>query len=299
MLQYLNQGFRRFGTHPITPHARLNWEFYAVLSGRCAPVLPNAPEQSLRSSALWVFAPWQVHGWRGEDGKECRVVCFHFAFAPSPLDEIVREEAYHVSQIGEQQCRRLVSLAEELRPHFEQPMRLSHLHFQKALIELTLMALEMVAREPLPELAQTRNQRVEAALVWFLEHMSASPTIEEVAENVHISASHLRRLFMLARQESPQSAFKRLRLQRAMELLSETNLKLDGVAAQCGYGSSSDFCRAFRHEFHISPGDWRQNDYRTVPGAPVRPDWLSHDSWSLKKPFASPINGSRRRRKPA
>ena len=299
MLQYLNQGYRSFGAHPIAPHPRINWEFYAVLEGRCAPVIVNLPERPLVSRTLWVFPPWAVHGWRGEPGAECRVVCFHFAFMPAPLEEMFRNQDVVSCEITEEQCRRLSAMAHELRPHFEQPTRLTHLHFQRALFELALLAAGQMDQEPLPELAQSGNSKVERAIAWFFEHMADSPTIEEVALNIHVSPSHLRRLFMLIHKESPRLTFKRLRLQRALELLSETNAKLEEIATQCGYASASDFCRAFRSEFHVSPSAWRQNDYDAVPGAALRPDWLGRNSWVLHKPFAPMVKLGRGHDKPA
>ena len=106
-------------------------------------------------------------------------------------------------------------------------------------------------------------------------------------------------MFVLIHKESPRLTFKRLRLQRALELLSETNAKLEDIATQCGYASASDFCRAFRSEFHVSPRAWRQNDYDTVPGAALRPDWLGRDAWFLHKPFGPLVNDGKGRDKPA
>ena len=210
MLQYLNQGYRSFGAHPIAPHPRINWEFYAVMEGRCAPVMVNLPEQPLVSRTLWVFPPWAVHGWRGEPGSECRIACFHFAFIPPPLEEMFRNQEVISCKITAEQCRRLSAMAHELRPHFEQPTRLTHLFFQKALFELALMAAGHLDLEPLPALAQSGNSKVERAIAWFFEHMADSPTIEEVAHNINVSPSHLRRLFVLIHKESPRLTFKRL-----------------------------------------------------------------------------------------
>jgi len=215
------------------------------------------------------------------------------------LEEMFRNQEVVSCEITEEQCRRLSAMAHELRPHFEQPTRLTHLHFQRALFELALLAAGQMDQEPLPELAQSGNSKVERAIAWFFEHMADSPTIEEVALNIHVSPSHLRRLFMLIHKESPRLTFKRLRLQRALELLSETNAKLEEIATQCGYASASDFCRAFRSEFHVSPSAWRQNDYDAVPGAALRPDWLGRNSWVLHKPFAPMVKLGRGHDKPA
>ena len=173
MLQYLNQGYRSFGAHPIAPHPRINWEFYAVMEGRCAPVMVNLPEQPLVSRTLWVFPPWAVHGWRGEPGSECRIACFHFAFIPPPLEEMFRNQEVISCKITAEQCRRLSAMAHELRPHFEQPTRLTHLFFQKALFELALMAAGHLDLEPL--LTQT------AAVSQFSSFPNFPPSLREMA----------------------------------------------------------------------------------------------------------------------
>jgi len=285
MLQYLNQGYRTFAKNPIPPHVRLNWEFYAVVEGKCAPVLSHEAELPLKSRQLWVFAPETSHGWRGEEGKDCRVFCYHFAFVPPPLDAVVRRGQFHVCDINDKEIQQLVSMGQELRRHFEHPTNLTHVRFYQCLIELTLLALKNVAEEPLPELAQTMNFKVDAALAWYVEHLMEAPTIDQVAAQMHSSASHLRKMFMLTRQESPLSAFKKVRMQRAMELLSESNIKLETIAGHCGYVAASDFCRAFRNEFGISPSDWRRNNYGSISNAQVKPNWLGNDAWDLKKPF--------------
>jgi AraC family transcriptional regulator len=289
MLQYLTFGDRRFGIHPMPPHTRLNWEFYAVIKGKCAPVLPAGPDLNLRERQLWVFPPETPHGWKGEQRAECQIVCFHFAFVPSPLRELAQARRFQECPVNENQVARLTVMAQELRPHFEQPTSFSHIIFERALLELTFMALANVKEEPLPELTQTMGHKVNVAIAWYMEHLSEAPRIEDVACKLHISPSNLRQIFMLTLHESPQSAFKRLRLHRAMELMSESNLKLEAVAEQCGYSNASDFSRAFSREFKISPRTWRENDYRSIPGAlSVRP-WLGAEAWTPKKPFSAPV----------
>jgi len=289
MLQYLTFGDRQFGRHPMPPHSRLNWEFYAVIKGRCAPLFPAGPDLSLQERQLWVFPPETIHGWKGDPRAECAVVCFHFAFVPSPLRELAQARRYQQCDLNEAQASRLLSLAQELRPHFEQPTNMSHLIFQRALLELTLLALSNVKEEPLPELSQTMGHKVDAAIAWYLEHLAEAPGVDEVARKLHVSVSNLRHIFMLTLHEGPQSVFKRLRLQRAMELMSESNLKLETVAEQCGYSNASDFSRAFSREFKLSPRAWRENDYRSVPGASFARPWLGAEAWTPRKPFISPI----------
>ena len=289
MLQYITSGGRRFGDHPMPPHTRLNWEFYAVVRGKCAPSMPSQEHSAMNQRTLWVFPPDCTHGWRGLKSKECRVVCFHFASVPSPLREIALKKNYKEYQLTEEQCKRLKILMNELIPHFETPTNFSNLVFERALLELTFMALGDVQEIPIAELAQSNMHKVNAAIAWYLDHLSKPPRLEEVAAHVHSSVSNLRRIFILILNESPQSVFTRLRLRAAMVLMSESNMKIERVAEQCGYSSASDFSRAFSKEFKISPSAWRANDYKKIPGTIMSRPWLGSESWTPKKPFISTI----------
>ncbi|MEO6567248.1 MAG: helix-turn-helix transcriptional regulator, partial [Opitutaceae bacterium] len=90
------------------------------------------------------------------------------------------------------------------------------------------------------------------------EHLARSPSVKEVADAIHVSPSHLRRLFRQVRNASPKNLFQRSRLEKAKELMSRTALTLDEVAAHCGYASASHLCRDHKAVHHFSPTHWRK-----------------------------------------
>lgn len=52
--------------------------------------------------------------------------------------------------------------------------------------------------------------------------------------------------------------FRRVRLEKAKELMSLSTLALEEVAHHCGYSSASHLCRDFRTLQHFSPTTWRK-----------------------------------------
>ena len=104
------------------------------------------------------------------------------------------------------------------------------------------------------KLADLANFKVESALTWYAVNLGRGPTVKEVADAVHVSTSHLRRLFWQVRRTSPKTAFQRIRLDKAQELMSRTAFTLEGVARHCGYASASHFCREYRAVHHFTPG---------------------------------------------
>jgi two-component system response regulator YesN len=48
-----------------------------------------------------------------------------------------------------------------------------------------------------------------------------------------------------------------LRFERARQLMSDPEIKLEEVAERCGYQSASAFSRAFKTMFGCGPSAWR------------------------------------------
>jgi len=258
MLRYLGQGYRRFGLFPLVSEPRVNWEFYAVVEGRCGPIFDHQKPTRLQSRTLWVFPSGSAHGWAGDGPRRAYITAFHFGSVPDQLEFIVRERGHLALPITPEECRQLVKLAGKLNADFHQPTTVSGLRFQGALIELTLLALGKLEARPLPLPEGHAKRTVETAISWFSEHVSQNPSVTEVADQVHVSASTLRRLFRQVRNDSPAHIFARIRLEAAMRLMTATSFKLEIIAAECGFSCMSDFCRAFKSLNGTTPNVWRR-----------------------------------------
>jgi AraC-like DNA-binding protein len=102
-------------------------------------------------------------------------------------------------------------------------------------------------------------QSVSDAIVWLEQHATVREvTIDEVAEHVGLSASHLTTLFRRSIGCPPLKYLQRLRLRQAERLLRDPHLSVKQVAAACGYADSNYFVRVFHHHYGRSPGEWRR-----------------------------------------
>lgn len=271
MLRYLGIGPRQFGLRPLRPIVRMNWEFFAVLKGRTAPLARDNTHPALAAQTLWVSAPGSSHTWAGEGSARTTVAVFHFGSVPAALETLVRERGQLSFPLRPAECRRLAALARELQPEFEQQSTFSHLVFQGALIELTLLVLRKLPQGWRPLLGGDAERTVEAATAWYTEHVRANPSITEVAREVHVSASTLRRLFRRVMREQPTRVFRRIQIEQGMRLLTETKSKLDSIADECGFTCTSDFCRAFKAFTRVTPTVWRQTVLPPPQAAAIAP----------------------------
>ncbi len=245
---------------PIPCQTRTNWEIFGVFEGCCGLRFSGEERWVPYERMLWVFAPECSHGWTNVGGQPFHRATLHFSSVPDPLGEVVRNHGGWLARVlSEAEAQRVRTMAEALAPHFHTPTRVSPIHIQRCLAELALLLLEGVAAaEALPTLTDLAALRIERAMAWYAEHLARRPTVEEVAEAIHVSPSHLRRLFVQHRHVSPKAAFQRLRLERAMELMGSSTLRLEEVAHCCGYTSASHLCREYKALQHFTPGTWRR-----------------------------------------
>ncbi len=85
-------------------------------------------------------------------------------------------------------------------------------------------------------------------------------SLEWVAEKVYLAPTYLSHLF---KKETGQSLIKYLtnyRLEKARELLTNTNIKINDIAGKVGYQNASYFSLIFKSYFGVTPARYREEE---------------------------------------
>jgi AraC family transcriptional regulator len=257
MLIYLGTGTRRYHAAPISERPRRLWEFQAVVAGSIEPVIDGAGTGN-RSRCLWVFPPEQAHGWSSPPETEAEVVVFHFRPVPDAFLAWFDERRMHAVALDDADVAALRAMADTAAAHVRRPTELSALHFDEILHRLCVLALKDVREPPLVEETALARHRVETAQAWYLANLHRQPDLAEVAAAAHLSPAHLRRTFRTALGRTPRDVMRELQLDRAEELLRETDWPLRRVATASGYRHLEVFCRSFARHRGMPPGKWRE-----------------------------------------
>ncbi len=97
----------------------------------------------------------------------------------------------------------------------------------------------------------------------MIEHFSNSGlSLECLAQEAGLSPYHFLRVFERLTGLTPHQYLLRTRLREAAIRLLEEPVKILDIAFDCGFGDVSNFNRAFRAEFGISPRAYRQQGTR-------------------------------------
>lgn len=88
-------------------------------------------------------------------------------------------------------------------------------------------------------------------------HLDQPLTLAEMAGWVNLSPYHFARLFRASFGSAPYQYVQEQRLVRARDLLHQPGHKITAIAMACGYNDSSQFSRAFRARFGVTPSGYR------------------------------------------
>ncbi|MEO6845651.1 MAG: AraC family transcriptional regulator [Chthoniobacterales bacterium] len=256
MLIYMGRGTRTYGTSGRKINQRRCWEFQAVVSGSIRLVQSKGADV-LKKNHLWLFPPHHAHDWVGSGMEPAEIVVFHFPSVPELVENMVRRSSHIETSLTKKQCARLLELAEEASRYWQRPSAGMTICYEHILMELSLLIVQAHTRQPENPRNTRMRQCVDKAINYYLEHMQKSPGLEDIAQEVKVSSSHLRRMFHEVLQESPQQVFDQLRFQRAIHLLSDATIKHERISELCGFDSGSAFSRAFKNRFGGSPRTWQ------------------------------------------
>jgi AraC family transcriptional regulator len=103
------------------------------------------------------------------------------------------------------------------------------------------------------------SSRLNRVLDYVYAHLEDDLSFDRLAEVACLSPYHWSRIYSAMRGETIAATVRRLRLQRAADRLSNSDLDIGAVATRAGYGSADTFGRAFRDAFGVSPAAYRRS----------------------------------------
>lgn len=111
-------------------------------------------------------------------------------------------------------------------------------------------------------LGATKDSQISQALRLMHERAEHSWTLDRLAMEVGLSRSAFAARFKALVGEAPLEHLTRCRMQKAAQLLRESNIKIVEIAEKSGYESEGAFNRAFKRHLGITPGKYRRDGKR-------------------------------------
>ncbi len=239
------------------PHRHTFHELVHVTGGTGAHVVDTA-RWPLRPPHFGVIAPGQVHQWAGVRGLAGHVVLFTDDFLlDHPADgELLRRLSerpwLHLDEHADAGVTRLIAdLEEEHRrggAGTESVLR--------ALVHVLVVRAGRLLGTPSPAPAGA----VAAEFVRLAGRPGPGPwSVRAHAERLGVTPGHLTEAVKAATGRTAAQLLREARTREAQRFLLRTDLTVRQVAGRVGFADPAYFCRFFRRETGLSPGDFRRS----------------------------------------
>ncbi|WP_261956577.1 GlxA family transcriptional regulator [Streptomyces nigrescens] len=123
-------------------------------------------------------------------------------------------------------------------------------------------------RRPMPESQVSSTGRARA---WALEHLDRPVTLRELAACEAMSVRTFTRRFREEAGISPLQWLTQQRIERARQLLEETELTVDRIAAEAGFGTAASLRQHLQSALGVSPRTYRSTFRGPGVGAGATP----------------------------
>lgn len=113
--------------------------------------------------------------------------------------------------------------------------------------------------------ANTNNQNCSSPSIefekltkWMEQNISANITLDDMANQIGLSTSHFRTIFTNQIGRTPGSYFSNMRMNKAAQLLRETQISIKRISMTLGYNNVSNFYRVFKSHYRMPPKFYRK-----------------------------------------
>ncbi|MGW4897856.1 AraC family transcriptional regulator [Kitasatospora sp. NPDC004240] len=240
------------------PHRHSFFEIVHVTAGTGAHVL-DLVRRPLEPPQLCVIAPGQVHYWDDVRGLTGQVVLFNEDFlldhpqdlgalralADSPRPALGPEAGPIAALLGEME-------------HEYRALPTGYPGVLRAYLHILIVRALRVGDAGGHPAAPGRTAELADAFTRLIGGPGgAQRTVTSCAQELGVSPGHLQALVKDATGRTPGRLIRQQQTLEAKRLLACTDLTIRQVAKEAGFGDPAYFCRFFRRETGLTPGEFR------------------------------------------
>jgi len=246
LLIYLGWGSRNYDRDPIAVHSNPGWSYYFLLRGRAYLEGPSL-DATIEAGAGLLAGPRIPFGFRSAGKGACQVLVWIWAEPPgfpelrrpTPLRGRFSRDALARLNICHELSRREVAVADSSSSPVLRSLRtLIDAEFARCLRQQTEDRDALLLR---------------VARDWIAGNLRSKRPADELADYLKLSPMGLHRLFRRNGEAPPGACFQHAKLERCRQMLVHEMRPVKWVALEMGYRHPSDFSRAFRSHFGVSP----------------------------------------------
>lgn len=244
------------------PHFHRHIELVYVIDGES---YANADRKNykLNKGDMFFTFPNQIHYYNTVVNGDYLLIIFTPDILYG-LNDILFDNIPNTNVISAEKCPNLFNLSIEMSKkglEYEDTLKVGILN---QLIATILPHLTLKTR------IKTGSTTLQEVLNFCSSNFSNDITLEDIADALHISKFHISHLLNNKLGINFNSYINNLRINRACDMLEDTETKISDISEDVGFGSIRSFNRAFKDTMNTTPLEYRSQFKKEIQKIPKR-----------------------------
>lgn len=241
-----------------------------VTEGQVKFILDDG-ERVLKAGEAAFFNCNRMHEAHSAAQGSCKYICLKFnpaavsgggdyGIAERYIDPITKHSSQDVAYFDEAESAEVAALVDEMCKILEAQETCFEIEINMLLQKLWIVIYKQLKTEgaPVRNTSYSEKMRIDMLCDYIHKNYSEKITLDDIANAAHISKAECCRVFKRLFHTTPFQYLEYYRLNRSIELLTETDYSISEIAQHVGFCSSSYYTKCFRKEYNCVPHKYRQ-----------------------------------------
>lgn len=211
----------------------------------------------LKENCYFIIPAGAKHAYGADARNPWSIYWLHFLGENSVMFSSIMGKLIHIEQAERSRQQDRMALFNEMYQNLDMGYNPENLEYISFCLMHFLASLKYVSQYREIKKPQ-ESDIIQKSILYMKDHLEEKVSLEDIAEAVGYSSSHLNALFTQRTSYSPVEYYNQLRIQRACSYLQFSTLKIKEIAFRLNYYDPFHFSNAFHKEMGITPKEYRK-----------------------------------------
>lgn len=211
----------------------------------------------LKENCFFIIPAKEKHAYGADTRAPWSIYWFHFQGNKIDMFKSIMGKLVHIELSERSRQHDRVQLFDEMYQNLSMGYSPENLEYTSFCLMHFLASLKYVSQYR--EIKKVKeNDVIQKSILYMKDNLENKISVEDIANVVGYSCSHLNTLFTQRVSFSPIEYYNQLRIQRACSYLQFSTLKIKEISFRLNYFDPYHFSKSFHKEMGITPREYRK-----------------------------------------
>lgn len=218
----------------------------------------NGKTYNVHANQYFILPPNEPHAYGASSVQPWTIYWLHYKGSHASIYSEGQQEPQDIHPSVNSRISERLLVFEEIFNTLQLSTDAETLRYASSLLHYYLASMRYL-RHYRQQTPHERDNVIEAVKHYMKENIERRLTLEHISQYAGYSLSHFSMQFRKNTGESPLAYLNRIKIERACQLLSTTNMRVNQICHKVGFDDSYYFSRLFKRLTGKSPKQYRQD----------------------------------------